>query len=439
MTALRLPTGLSRGVPAVVRRHALGWAVGRRAPGDITSLRRLPASTTFALRRDGVDPVPELRHTRERGPVTRVTRLLGLNVWLVTGHAEARSVLADSVRFSNDMRHLLGSRARNPAETIGGLGMTDAPDHTRLRGILTPEFTKHRLARLDGPIRAVVEETLDALAQLAAEDASVDLVPHFAFAIPFRVICDLLGLDEADREEFHALGAARFDVTEGGPGVFGAATRTREFLIETVAQRRSRPGDGLVGAILRDHGDELDDVELGGLLDGVFLGGYETSASMLAMSAYVLAGDPETYALLRTGTPADVDRVVEELLRFLCPVQLAFPRFARADLELAGHRVAAGDVVVVSLPGANRDPRRVPRPEQLDPANAAGGHLSFGHGVHRCVGAELARMELRAALVGLARRFPDLALDPDAEASFRALSLVHSIDALPVRLTSGPA
>jgi len=405
---------------------------------DITTLRKVPEHLTYPLRRHQVDPVPELAEARAQGPVTRLGNVLGLDLFLVTGHAEARAVLADSAAYSNDMRHLLGSRPRTDAEGIGGLGMTDPPDHTRLRGLLTPEFTMRRLRRLEGMIDRIVADALD---DMERHGPVVDLVQRFGFEVPFRVICELLGMPEDMREEFHGLGVARFDVSQGGPGVFGAATETRTFLIETVRRQRAEPGDGLIGEIIRTKGDEYDDVELGGLADGVFLGGYETSASMLSMGAYVLTRNPEAYRILREGDDDAVDTVVEELLRYLCPVQIAFPRFARDDHDLFGTHVKKGSVVIVSLAGANRDPAVVPRPEQFSLDNAGTAHLAFGHGLHRCVGAQLARMEMRAALTGLARRFPDLAVatDDPGELGFRDLSIVYSLERLPVRLTREPA
>ncbi|MFL6157127.1 MAG: cytochrome P450, partial [Marmoricola sp.] len=334
---------------------------------------------------------------------------------------------------SNDVRHLMGNRKRTDAEGVGGLGMTDPPDHTRLRGLLTPEFTMRRLRRLEESVGRIVAESLDAMEAAGPE---VDLVDRFGFEIPFRVICDLLGMPEDVRAEFHDLGVARFDMSEGTAGSFGAATETRTFLIETVRRQRANPGEGLIGEIIRTHGREYDDVELGGLADGVFLGGYETSAAMLSMGGYVLTRNPEAYRTLREGTPEQVDAIIEELLRYLCPVQVAFPRFARDDHELGGHRIAAGSVLIVSLTGANRDPAAMPYGDQFDLRNAATAHLAFGHGLHRCVGAELARMELRAALTGLSRRFPDLALavDDPGELAFRDLSVVYGLDRLPVRL-----
>ncbi|WP_375002874.1 cytochrome P450 [Aeromicrobium sp. CTD01-1L150] len=420
-------------VITAVRRRALRWALRHRESPvpDVTTLRKLPDAATFPIRRDGIHPVPELAASHRQGPVTHLTSLLGMDVWLVTGHAEAREVLADVGHCSNDMRHLLGERRRTAAEGIGGLGMTDPPEHTRLRGLLTPEFTKRRLARLAETIDATVEDCLDDLERRGPE---VDLVPHFGFAVPFQVICDLLGLPDVDREAFHALGTARFDMSQGGAGAFGAATQSREFLIDAVARQRAEPEDGLIGELLREHGDDIDDVELGGLADGVFLGGYETSASMLAMGVHVLQQHPREWGLLRHGAPADVDAVCEELLRLLCPVQVAFPRFVKTGFELGGRDIAEGDVVVVSLAAANRDPSVVTDPDDFTLRGGRNRHLAFGHGLHRCVGAELARMELRAALTGLARRFPDLAPAPNADVVFRELSVVHSIDSMPVRL-----
>lgn len=400
---------------------------------DLTQLRKVPAKVTYPLRRDGLDLLPELAEQRAKDPVTKLGSVLGIDIWLVTGHAESKAVLADMTSYSNDIRHLMGKRDQNSAEGNGGLGMTDPPDHTKLRGLLTPEFTMRRLKRLEPVIDEVITTALD---NMEAAGPVVDMVEMFGFDIPFRVICDLLGLPEDTREDFHKLGIARFDVSKGGVGIFGAASETRTFLINAVKEQRDNPGDGLIGEIIRTRGDDFDDIELGGLADGIFLGGYETSAAMLSMGTLVLAQNPEAYADLRSGDPAKVNAVVEELLRYLCPVQIGFPRFAKHDLDLFGHQVTKGSVVIVSLAGANRDPKVVPHPDQFDLRNADTQHFAFGHGLHRCVGAELARMEMRAALEALSTRFPDLTLaDPDFEDfGFRDLSIVYGLDRLPVRL-----
>jgi len=401
----------------------------------VSSVGRVPARIRFPLQRDGLDPVPALEDSRLRGDVVRLARLPGTRVWLVTGYDAARAVLADQTSFANDVRQLVGRQDRAPAERIGGLGMTDQPDHGRLRGVLTPHFTRRRLAELQPEVDRVVAGALD---DLDAHGPVTDLVPRFGFAVPFGVICDLLGMPDVDREEFRRAGQARFDLRNGGAGILDTAAGTRRFLIDLVSRERRSPHlpDGLVARLVAEHGDDLDDVEIGGLADGVFLGGYETSASMLSLGTYVLSRSPEAWAALRDGDRADVDRVVEELLRYVCPVQIAFPRIARHDVTVGGVRVREGDVVIVSLTGAGRDPaRHDDDPRSFDHTTAAAGTLAFGHGLHRCVGAELARMELRTALVGLARRFPELRLACDpADLQFSELAIVYGVESLPVRL-----
>jgi cytochrome P450 len=404
----------------------------RKGGLNLSKMRVFPRQVSMPLRRSGLDPVPELGRIREVEPVHKLANLFGLNVWMVTGHAEAKVVLADSENFSNDIRPLVGSDPNKPSEGIGGLGFTDPPDHTRLRKLLTPEFTKRRLARLEPAIEKIVNDQLDLM---EAKGPVADIVADFAFNVPFLLIADLLGVEESDRDRFRALGPARFDLSGGGIGVFGSASESRDFLFEIVRKQRKEPGDGLIGSIIREHGDTIDDIELGGLADGVFLGGYETSASMLALGTLVLLRDPENFARIRT-EPGAVDAIVEELLRYLTVVQVAFPRFARHDQELFGHQVKKGDLVAVSLSGADGDKSVFGvNAEEFWPQRAPAAHLAFGHGMHRCVGAELARMELRAAFTALAHRFPDLSLAvAEEQLRFRDFSIVYGVESLPVQL-----
>jgi cytochrome P450 len=365
-------------------------------------------------------------------PVKLLANMFGRGVWLVSGYDEARDVLAGGASvWSNDLGQFVSQEGRSAEEQIGGLGMTDPPLHTQLRKYLTPEFTMRRLARLQPGIEAIVQARLDAMEAVGPE---VDLVEQFAFAVPFDVICDLLGLPIEDRSRFFELGVARFDLSGGGAGAFGAAAHTRDFLISAVRQQRDDPGDGLIGALLEEHGDELDDTTLGGIADGVFLGGYETSASMLALGTYLIATTPAAGRMLRSD-PESVNKVVEELLRHLCVVQLAFLRFAKQDAVVGGVTIKEGDAVGVSLLAANRDPRLGPDMDTFDPTRKPVRHLSFGWGMHRCVGAELARMELRTALRMLAERYPDLAMAADVnDLDFRKLSAVYGVESLPVLL-----
>lgn len=401
---------------------------------DLSQIRFIPEPTKIPLRRDGVDPLPEIAQYRETSPMRLLPMPFDFRLWLVTGYDESRQVLTDRSSYSNDIRHLFSGDGPSTADDVGGLGFTDPPLHTRLRKVVTPEFTMRRLSRLEPMIDAVVDRQLDDLEKAGQDTGVADLAKHLAFPVPFQTICDLLGLDYRDREAFAQLGSARFDASLGG-AAFGAVSAQREFLFETVERQRKDPGPGLLGQIIRDEGDTIDDVDLAGLADGIFTGGYETTAGMIALGTLVLLRDPEHAALVRDGSPQDVDRVVEELLRYLAVVQVAFPRFAKQDMELFGQQVRAGDVVIASLTGANRDPDTFgDDPEIFDPARVpASGHLAFGHGMHRCIGAELARIELRTVFPKLLRRFPDLALaTPESELSFRQLSFVYGVDELPV-------
>lgn len=399
---------------------------------DLSSLSFIPAETKIPLQREGMNPLPEMAQWRESEPMRKLDLPFDFTAYLVTGYEQTRTILTDRDAYSNDIRHLLLGDGPATADDVGGLGFTDAPLHTRLRKIITPEFTMRRLARLEPMITEFVETQLDAL---EAAGPGTDLCKAVAFPIPFQTICALLGLDYDDRDAFEKLGSARFDATNGGAAAFGAVSEQREFLFAAVAKQRKEPGPGLIGQIIRDEGDTISDFDLAGLADGVFTGGYETTAGMIALGTIVILGDPQYTEMMRRGDREDVDRIVEELLRYLAVVQVAFPRFAKQDMELFGTQVKAGDVILASLSAANRDPDVAgDRPDEFDPFRTpSSGHLAFGHGIHRCIGAELARMELRIALPRLFQRFPDLALaKPTEELTFRQLSFVFGVEELPI-------
>lgn len=399
---------------------------------DLSRISFIAEPTKIPLQRIGTDPVPRLAEIRAAEPMHQLDLPFDFTAYLVTGYEESRRVLTDRDNYSNDIRHMFSGDGPATADDVGGLGFTDAPLHTRLRKILTPEFTMRRLARLEPMIEGIVDERLDAL---EAAGSGADLAKILAFPIPFNTICALLGLDYEDRDAFGKLGSARFDATNGGAAAFGAVSAQREFLFDAVARQRKEPGPGLIGQIVRDEGDAISDFDLAGLVDGVFTGGYETTAGMIALGTLVLLRNPEHAELVRNGSREDVDRVIDELLRYLSVVQVAFPRFAKHDMLLFGRKVKAGDVILCSLSGANRDPASAgEHPDGFDPYRVPkSAHLAFGHGIHRCVGAELARMELRIAYPRLLRRFPNLAVaKPQEELAFRQLSFVFGVDELPV-------
>lgn len=385
------------------------------------------------LRRNGLDPVAELGQRRETEPVSKIDVPFGLNVWLVSGYEETKAVLGDASAFSNDFGNLVGTAGTSAEDNPGGLGFADPPAHTRLRRLLTPEFTMRRLSRLKPGIQAIIDERLDVMAKA---DGPVDLVAEFALPIPSLVICELLGVPYSDRDAFQRLAMARFDLFGGAGASLGAISESLDYLLGVVKQQRAEPGDGLLGMIIRQHGDEVDDRELAGLADGVLTGGFETTASMLALGALVLLRDHEAFKRIHDDETT-VHGFVEELLRYLTVVQVAFPRFARHDVEVGGVTIAAGDMVVCSLSGANRDTALGGGLETFDSLRDPVSHVAFGYGVHRCVGAELARMELRAAYPALVRRFPSMRLAvPPEELEFRKASIVYGVESLPVTLTA---
>jgi cytochrome P450 len=367
--------------------------------------------------------------------VSRLKMPLGLRGWLVTGYEESKIVLAaDTKTYSNDFGNMIGKVGIAAEDDPGGLGFADPPHHTRLRKMLAPHFTARAVEKRSDRVREIIADALDDLAKAAEENPVVDLQKLFALQIPSRVIMELLGVDDVDRDEFQRLSAQRFDFADGAHKSLDLIQQAIDLLRGTVARQRKEPGPGLIGAILTEYGDDIDDVELAGLMDGVLTGGLETTVSMLALGAIALLQDAELFATVRDDDAA-AEPFVEELLRYLTVVQVGFPRFAVRDTTLGGKSIFAGDVIVCSLSGANRDPRVGAGLDTIDITRPPVSHLAFGHGLHRCVGAELARIELRMAYPMLLRRFPQLRLAmPAEELKYRDLAIVYGLEELPVRL-----
>jgi len=386
---------------------------------------------TLPFQRDGFDPVAAIGELRAKRPVTRLELPFGPTSWLVTRFEDVKAVLGDTDRFSNDFSNLteLSEMGLSVEMNPGGLGFADPPDHTRLRKLLTPEFTMRRLKRLVPRIEAIVADCLD---EIERRGPGADLVETFALPIPALVVCELLGVKYDDRVEFLHQAEDRFDISGDLLNSIGAISASLDYLQDLVARERRDPGDGLLAALLRDHPD-IDDRELAGIADGVLTGGHDTSTSMLALGSLHLLTNPADRAAM-TGTDAQVSATVEELLRYMTVVQVAFPRFAREDLTVGGQAVAKGDMVLCSLSSANRDEYLGDGLEAVVPERAvASSHMAFGYGIHRCVGAELARMELRIAYPALLRRFPGMRMAvPFEELRFRELSIVYGVEELRV-------
>lgn len=383
-------------------------------------------------RTDPFDPPEELQRLRAERPITRLAFPDGHVGWLVTSHSAARAVLADP-RFSarQELRHVpfrhpFAEEKPTPAQP-GFFIRMDPPDHTRYRRLLTGGFTVRRMKQLQPRIQQITDERLDEMAQARPP---VDLVQAFALPIPSLVICELLGVPYADRERFQADSKTMLTLDAGRERVYAAFADISVYLHELVLAKRAEPADDLLSGLAQ--GGELTDEELTGIAFLLLVAGHETTANMLALGTYTLLRHPDQLAALRAD-PSLVEGAVEELLRYLTIIQFGAMRAALTDVELEGQHIRAGETLVVSLPAANRDPEQFGDPDTLAIRRSTTGHLAFGHGVHQCLGQQLARMEMRIAYPALFDRFPALRLAiPADEVPVRDDMAIYGVHRLPV-------
>jgi cytochrome P450 len=387
------------------------------------------------MQRVGFDPVDELAHVRADEGVTRVVTPFGIPAWLVTRYDDVREVLSDGARFSNARTDFpLAELVQLPPEEIaqqraGQLLSLDPPEHTRLRRMLTPEFTVRRIRRLAPRIEEIVASHLD---ELERQGPPADLVPDFALPIPSLVICELLGIPYSERAQFQRRTRQQLDMSVPLEDRMALARESRAFMREQVARAQAAPGEDMLGMLVREHGDELSNDELVGVALLLLIAGHETTANMLGLGTLALLRHPDQLARVRND-PAAVEPAVEELLRWLSIVPQAILRTTTTEVTLSGHTIPAGDLVALSLVAANRDPAQTGDPDRLDITRGALGHVAFGHGVHHCLGAPLARMEMTTAFPALLRRFPRLALAvPFEDVAFRPHHFIYGLQSLPV-------
>lgn len=388
------------------------------------------------MRRDMFNPIAELGRIRETEGVRAVTNAFGMQVYLVTRHEDIKAVLADHEHFSNErppgfvFQGVPQPTAEEQAVARAGnlLGL-DPPEHSRLRRMLTPEFTIRRINRLEPRIVEIVDAQLDAM---ESAGAPIDLVEHFALPIPSLVICELLGVPYDDREDFQRRSVRQLDFSIPIADRLELQQQGRAYMTTLVARARRQPGDDILGMLIREHGEELTDNELVGIAGLLLLAGHETTSNMLGLGTLALLRHPEQLAVVRDD-PDAVGPAIEEMLRWLSIVQTAIPRITTTDVEIAGVAIPAGTLVFPSLPSGNRDGDFIDSPDVLDIARGAPGHLAFGHGVHHCLGAPLARMEMRIAFPALLRRFPNLVLAEDfSDVQFRSWNFIYGLKSLEV-------
>ncbi|MFI6363618.1 cytochrome P450 [Nocardia sp. NPDC050630] len=406
------------------------WGGVRATGGPVDhEVRSFPFSTPMRLDMD-----PLFARLRREEPISRIRLPYGGEGWLVTRYEDVKQVLADP-RFSRAVaveREDIPRTTPEPARRDSLLSM-DPPEHTRLRKLVVKAFTGRRVQALRPRAQQIVDERLD---EIERSGSPADLVQLLALPLPVTVICEMLGVPPQDQHRFRDFSDTVLSTTAHTREQISAARAgLEEYLTELVAQRRERPTDDLLGALVaaRDDEDRLSEQELVNLGIGLLIAGHETTANQIANFTYVLLTEREHWELL-CGRPELVPSAVEELLRY---VQLgsggSFPRIATEDIELGGVEIRSGESVFVNTQAANRDETVFADPEELDLTRERNPHMAFGHGAHHCLGAQLARVELQVALSSLLQRFPTLHLAvPADEVPWKSGLLVRGPKALPV-------
>jgi cytochrome P450 len=374
------------------------------------------------------DPPPELDGLPA---MSRLDFPDGHTGWLATGHTAARTVLGDP-RFTTrqDLKHQPLAAATRPGGADrppppGFFAAVDPPDHTRYRRLLTGQFTVRRMRLLEPRIEQITAEHLDAMAEAGPP---ADLVRRYALPIPSLVICELLGVPYGDHEFFQRQSARIVKIGGAADGA-RAMAELMGYLADLVRRKRAEPGDDLLSGLIGD----LTDEELTNVALLLLVAGHETTANMLALGAFALLEHPEQRALL--DSEDGVENAVEELMRWLSILHVGAPtRAALEDVEVAGALVRKGETVALSLPVINRDPELFDDPGALRlDREEARRHLAFGHGVHQCLGQQLARIEMRIGYRALFERFPSLRLAvPAAEVPMKSRAVVYGVEELPV-------
>lgn len=377
------------------------------------------------------DPPPEWRSLREGCPVTRAHLPTGDRAWLVTRYEDVRAVL-------NDPRLSRAATTRPDAPRLGparpepdSIMAMDPPDHTRLRRLLAPAFTGRQAERLRPRIARTTGRLLDAMAEMGPP---VDLVEHFARPLPVITICELLGVPDEDRESFKEWTDAALTLAPHATGTVTAARqRLADYLRHLIAEKQQTPGDDLLGTLIaaRDE-DRLRPAELVTVAATLITAGYHTVANSLANSVLALLRHPAQLDPLR-GAEEFPAAAVDELLRWTPgPVSGGTIRIATEELKVGTTVIRPGEAVIPSTASANRDADAFADPDTLDLTRAENRHIAFGHGIHRCLGAPLARVELQVAFGALLHRFPALRLAAPEEQLTWGTGMLRGVTALPV-------
>jgi cytochrome P450 len=438
-------------------------------PSHPTPPNPTPAPPELFTWEFATNPYPAYAWLREHAPVHKTRLPSGVEAWLVTRYVDAKQALADPRLSKNPAHHdepahakgKTGIPGERKAELMTHLLNIDPPDHTRLRRLVSKAFTPRRVAEFAPRVQELTNDLID---RFAAE-GSADLIHDFAFPLPIYAICELLGVPREDQDDFRDW-AGMMIRHGGGPrgGVARSVKKMRGYLAELIHRNREAlsdaptpypggnlsdapapapvPGEDLISGLIRasDHGEHLTENEAAAMAFILLFAGFETTVNLIGNGTFALLTHPEQRARLEKSLAAGehdlLETGVEELLRYDGPVELATWRFATRSLALGGQDIAAGDPVLVVLAAADRDPERFADPDVLDLGRRDNQHLGYGHGIHYCLGAPLARLEGQTALATLLTRLPDLQLAADsADLRWRGGLIMRGLRTLPVEFT----
>jgi cytochrome P450 len=379
------------------------------------------------------DPYPAFARWREEGPVRRIDLPGGAEAWLITRYDDTRQALNDP-RLSKTAPGLrLGAMADDTrAALFKHMLATDPPDHTRLRRLVSSTFTARRIEALRPRIQEITDRLLD---ELAGRDEA-DLVDAFSFPLPIQVICELLGLPDEDRDSFRAWTNAIVGGSAYRDRLAGAMRDLVAYTRKLLAERRRKPGDDLLSGLVaaRDQADRLTEDELTSMVFLLLLAGHETTVNLIGNGTMLLLADRTRWEALSADRSL-LPNAIEEFLRFEGPVTYGTSRFTTEPVEIGGQMLPAGASVLVGLSSANRDASRFADGDEFRLDREPGAHLAFGHGIHYCLGAPLARLEAQIAFTGLLDRFPAMRLRGKAEElRWRPGLVLRGLEQLPVTL-----
>ncbi|MFI5534102.1 cytochrome P450 [Kitasatospora sp. NPDC051853] len=395
------------------------------------------------------DPYPTLARMRESAPVSVLHGDGGLRLWIIPRYDDVRAALSDR-RFAQDARRaqaLADSRFEgvNLGTDITHMLSSDPPDHTRLRRVVQAAFSRKRVEAMRPMVERITLELLDGLDAAAAHrttltttaTATVDLVRDFAFPLPILVVCELLGFPPEDRDLYRNWSTA-IVTHEGDHAAFRRAVQEMGSYVLAIADRRirrnDRPADLLTELLAARERGELTDDEIVGMVALLLIGGHETTVNLLGTSCLALLRDPGQAAWLRAD-PTRMPGAVEEFLRYDSPICMATTRFTTEPVDVGGVEIPQDEFVLLSLGAANRDPARFQDPDRLVLDRQDAGHLAFGGGIHRCLGALLGKLETEIALAALLAHYPGMTLAcQEHDLRWRNTMMLRGLEALPVAL-----